>query len=63
MSFFLPKYKVALKDLRISSSPQLDLRTTDDKFCLAFDKHDVTESDARSFFQETGAEEVNTKNI
>jgi len=44
-------------------NPQLDLRTTDDKFCLAFDKHDVSESEARSFFQETGAEEVNTKNI
>lgn len=44
-------------------NPQLDLRTTDDKFCLAFDKNDVSESDARSFFSETGAEEVNTKNI
>lgn len=44
-------------------NPQLDLRTTDDKFCLAFDKSDVSESDARSFFHETGAEEVNTKNI
>ncbi len=45
------------------TNPQLDLRTTDDKFCLAFDKHDVSELDARSFFSETGAEEVNTKNI
>lgn len=44
-------------------NPQLDLRTTDDKFCLAFDKSEVSESDARSFFQETGAEEVNSKNI
>ncbi len=44
-------------------NPQLDLRTTDDKFCLAFDKSEVSESDARSFFHETGAEEVNTKNI
>ncbi len=44
-------------------NPQLDLRTTDDKFCLAFDNSEVSESDARSFFHETGAEEVNTKNI
>ena len=44
-------------------NPQLDIRTTDDKFCLAFDKQDVSESVARSFFDETGAEEVNTKNI
>jgi hypothetical protein len=45
------------------SNPQLDLRTTDDKFCLAFDGKDISESDARAFFSETGAEEVNTKNI
>ncbi len=45
------------------SNPQLDLRTTDDKFCLAFDKKDISEAEARSFFTETGAEEVNTKNI
>ncbi len=45
------------------SNPQLDLRTTDDKFCLAFDKSEVSEEKARSFFQETGAEEINTKNI
>jgi hypothetical protein len=44
-------------------NPQLDLRTTDDKFCLAFDNNDISESVARTFFQETGAEEVNIKNI
>lgn len=30
-------------------NPQLDLRTTDDKFCLAFDANDVSDSDVRSF--------------
>lgn len=45
------------------SNPQLDLRTTDDKFCLAFDKSDVSEEDARSLFDETGADEVNSKMI
>ncbi|MBK7359455.1 MAG: DUF3341 domain-containing protein [Saprospiraceae bacterium] len=44
-------------------NPQLDLRTTDDKFCLAFDQHHISETEARSFFQETGAEEVNVKSI
>ena len=45
------------------SNPQLDLRTTDDKFCLAFDKSDVSEEEARSLFAETGADEVNSKMI
>lgn len=45
------------------TNPQLDLRTTDDKFCLAFDKEDVSEEEAKAFFQSTGAEEVNSKNI
>lgn len=45
------------------SNPQLDLRTTDDKFCLAFDTHYVSTADATAFFQNTGAEEVNSKNI
>ncbi|MBK9717983.1 MAG: DUF3341 domain-containing protein [Saprospiraceae bacterium] len=31
------------------SNPQLDLRTTDDKFCIAFDKAEVSESDAKIF--------------
>ena len=44
-------------------NPQLDLRTTDDKFCIAFDSNEVSNSDVRSFFTETGAEEVNTKSI
>ena len=45
------------------SNPQLDLRTTDDKFCIAFDKAEVSESEAKTFFNETGAEEVNSKSI
>jgi len=45
------------------SNPQLDLRTTDDKFCLAFDCADVSEGEAKSFFNETGADEVNSKMI
>lgn len=45
------------------SNPQLDLRTTDDKFCLAFNTSEVSEAAAKSFFNETGAEEVNSKNI
>jgi len=47
-------------------NPILDSRITDDKFCIAFD---VSHSDQntvekyRSFFQKTGASEVNSKNI
>jgi hypothetical protein len=46
--------------------PTLDDRITDDKFCIAFD---VTNAEAsftdklKGFFTQTGAEEVNTKNI
>lgn len=45
------------------SNPQLDLRTTDDKFCIAFDKGEISVAQAQSFFHDTGAEEVNTKTI
>lgn len=45
------------------TNPTLDDRITDDKFCIAFDKAHVSESDARSFFSSTGASEVNTKSI
>ena len=47
-------------------NPILDSRITDNKFCIAFD---VSHSDAgqaekyRSFFSNTGAAEVNSKNI
>lgn len=39
----------------------LDNRITDDKFCLAFDTHSVSESEARAFFASTKAESVNLK--
>jgi hypothetical protein len=45
------------------TNPTLDDRITDDKFCIAFDKSQVSESDARSFFSSTGASEINTKTI
>ncbi|MFN8280962.1 MAG: DUF3341 domain-containing protein [Saprospiraceae bacterium] len=44
-------------------NPQIDLRTTDDKFCLAFDITAVNESVAKSLLSESGAEEINTKTI
>ena len=45
------------------SNPQLDLRTTDDKFCIAFDQGAISVAQAQSFFHDTGSEEVNTKTI
>lgn len=45
------------------TNPTLDDRITDDKFCIAFDKAHVSESDARQFFSSTGASEVNVKTI
>lgn len=44
-------------------NPQVDLRTTDDKFCLAFNTKEVSVAEAKSFFTESGAEEINTKSI
>jgi len=38
-------------------------RITDDKFCLAFDTSHVSEGDAKSFFESTGASLVDKKNI
>lgn len=43
--------------------PILDERITDDKFCIAFNEAEVSASDAKGFFENTGAEEVNTKII
>ncbi len=46
--------------------PRLDDRITDDKFCIAFNVNDASSdkiSGLKSFFKETGAEEVNTKTI
>ena len=45
------------------SLPILDNRITDDKFCIAFDTHDVSESAAEEFLSNTGAAEINKKNI
>jgi len=39
----------------------LDDRLTDDKFAIAFDTHHMNADDAKSFFQSTGASEVNVK--
>ncbi len=41
----------------------LDDRITDDKFCIAFDSHDVSDSDAEAFFRSTGASEVHEKEL
>ena len=45
------------------TNPYLHDRITDDKFCIAFDTHKVSDSDAEAFFKETGATEVGTKHI
>ena len=48
------------------TNPTLDDRITDDKFCIAFDVNNSSETEQsalRKFFSETGAEEVNEKNI
>ncbi|MFT5745587.1 MAG: hypothetical protein ACI9XO_000548 [Paraglaciecola sp.] len=48
------------------TNPTLDDRITDDKFCIAFDANDKTESDLdkmKGFFSKTGAAEVNQKVI
>jgi len=41
----------------------LDDRITDDKFCIAFDSNDISNSDAESFFRSTGASEVHEKDL
>jgi hypothetical protein len=48
------------------NNPTLDDRITDDKFCIAFETNGQSKSEIdriKSFFQETGASEVNTKVI
>jgi hypothetical protein len=45
------------------TNPTLDDRISDDKFCLAFDKSQVSETEARDLFNTTGASEINTKTI
>lgn len=41
----------------------LDPRITDDKFCIAFNTSEVDEGVARTFLADTGASEINSKNI
>ncbi len=48
------------------TNPVLDDRITDDKFCIAFNVNDASSDDInglRSFFKESGAEEINSKTI
>ena len=44
-------------------NPTIDLRITDDKFCIAFDKSEVDAAQAESFLQSSGAAEINSKTI
>jgi len=44
-------------------NPTIDLRITDDKFCIAFDKSEVNASAAESFLRSSGASEVHSKTI
>lgn len=44
-------------------NPTIDLRITDDKFCIAFDKSEVDASAAESFLRSSGASEVHSKTI
>jgi len=44
-------------------NPTIDLRITDDKFCIAFDKADTDASKAEAFLRKTGAAEINAKTI
>lgn len=45
------------------TNPYIDPRITDDKFCLAFDLHDVDQATAEAFLAETGAAEINSKTL
>ncbi len=44
-------------------NPTIDLRITDDKFCIAFDKSEVNAAAAESFLRSSGASEVHSKTI
>ena len=44
-------------------NPTIDLRITDDKFCIAFDKSEVVASEVESFLRSSGASEVHSKTI
>ncbi len=45
------------------TNPVLHDRITDDKFCIAFDTHNVSEFAAREFLSKTGASLIDKKNI
>ena len=45
------------------NNPILHDRITDDKFCIAFDSHVVDADKAKSFFSDTGATEVDERDI
>lgn len=44
-------------------NPTIDLRITDDKFCIAFDNSETDPSKAQAFLKSTGAAEVHSKTI
>lgn len=44
-------------------NPTIDLRITDDKFCIAFDKSEVDAGKAEAFLKNSGASEVHSKTI
>lgn len=44
-------------------NPTIDLRITDDKFCIAFDKSETDAAAAESFLRDSGAAEINSKTI
>jgi hypothetical protein len=44
-------------------NPTIDLRITDDKFCIAFDKSEVDASQVESFLRSSGASEIHSKTI
>ncbi len=44
-------------------NPTIDLRITDDKFCIAFDQSEVDADKAKSFLKQSGAAEVHAKTI
>lgn len=45
------------------TNPCIDPRITDDKFCIAFDTHEVEAEKAEAFLKATGAAEINSKTL
>jgi len=44
-------------------NPTIDLRITDDKFCIAFDRSEVDADQVESFLKSSGAAEIHSKTI